>query len=183
MPISEFAFGALTQNRSSLEPSLGICRHCPARRIVDHARYRTSPPEEPMRDPKRLWRIRPDVNVVPVPPPVRKINSKGTACGIIAVNPRDGSRLLRFLVKAPYTDPEIGTTRLARARARQTQAQAVGRAATPQRTSTPDTSGWFGYRVIMARGSSWSASPIVRSHSPRSSHRDWWVRTCRAGCS
>jgi hypothetical protein len=36
-------------------------------------------PEEPMRDPKRLWRIRPDVNVVPVPPPVGKINSKGTA--------------------------------------------------------------------------------------------------------
>jgi hypothetical protein len=26
-----------------------------------------------------LWRIRPDVNFEPVPPPVRKINSKGTA--------------------------------------------------------------------------------------------------------
>jgi hypothetical protein len=26
-----------------------------------------------------LWRIWPDVKVVPVPPPVRKINSKGTA--------------------------------------------------------------------------------------------------------
>jgi hypothetical protein len=26
-----------------------------------------------------LWRIKTDVNVVPVPPPVRKINSKGTA--------------------------------------------------------------------------------------------------------
>jgi hypothetical protein len=26
-----------------------------------------------------LWRIRPDVKVVPVPPPVRKINSKGSA--------------------------------------------------------------------------------------------------------
>jgi hypothetical protein len=32
-----------------------------------------------MRDPKRLWRIRPDINVVPVPPHIRKINSKGTA--------------------------------------------------------------------------------------------------------
>ena len=37
------------------------------------------PPEEPTRDPKRLWRIRPDVNVVPVPPPARKIKSKGVA--------------------------------------------------------------------------------------------------------
>ena len=32
-----------------------------------------------MLDPKTLWRIKTDVNVVPVPPPVRKINSKGTA--------------------------------------------------------------------------------------------------------
>jgi hypothetical protein len=35
--------------------------------------------EEPMLDPKTLWRIRPDVNVVPVPPPARKINRKGIA--------------------------------------------------------------------------------------------------------
>jgi hypothetical protein len=34
---------------------------------------------EPVLDPKTLWRIGPDVNVMPVPPPVRKINSKGTA--------------------------------------------------------------------------------------------------------
>jgi hypothetical protein len=39
-----------------------------AQRIVDHARY-VQAPEEPMLDPKTLWRIRPDVNVVPVPPP------------------------------------------------------------------------------------------------------------------
>jgi hypothetical protein len=31
-----------------------------------------------MRDPKTWWRIKPVVNVVPAPPPVRKINSKGT---------------------------------------------------------------------------------------------------------
>jgi hypothetical protein len=35
---------------------------------------------------------------------------------VIAVNPRDASRLLRFLVDAPYTDPEIGQNSL-RARA------------------------------------------------------------------
>jgi hypothetical protein len=59
------------------------------------------------------------------PAPVRKINSKGPPFSMrgvraIAANPRDGSRLLQFLVKAPYSDPEIGTTRLARARARGT---------------------------------------------------------------
>jgi hypothetical protein len=59
-----------------------------------------------------LWRIRPDVNVVLVPS-VHKINSKGTAVlmrgvPVIAANPRDGSRLLRFFVNAPNTDPEIG---------------------------------------------------------------------------
>jgi hypothetical protein len=32
-----------------------------------------------MLDPETLWRIKTDANVVPVPPPVRKINSKGTA--------------------------------------------------------------------------------------------------------
>jgi hypothetical protein len=59
------------------------------------------------------------------PAPVRKINSKGPPFSMrgvraVAANPRDGSRLLQFLVKAPYSDPEIGTTRLARARARGT---------------------------------------------------------------
>jgi hypothetical protein len=29
-----------------------------------------------MRDPKTLWRLRPDVNGVPVAPPVSKINAK-----------------------------------------------------------------------------------------------------------
>jgi hypothetical protein len=67
-----------------------------------------------------LWRIRPDVNVKPVPPPVRKINSKSAAFSmrgvpVIAAVPRDGSRLLRFLADAPNTDPESGTTCLARA--------------------------------------------------------------------
>ena len=32
-----------------------------------------------MLDPKTLWRIKTDVNVVPVPPPVPRIHSKGTA--------------------------------------------------------------------------------------------------------
>ena len=78
MPISKLVFGALTQNRSSPGSSLGFAAIAGTPRIVDHARY-VQAPEEPMRDPKTLWRIRPDVNVVPVPPPVRKINSKGTA--------------------------------------------------------------------------------------------------------
>jgi hypothetical protein len=78
VPISKLVFGALTQNRSSPGSSLGFAAIAGTPRIVDHARY-VQAPEEPMRDPKTLWRIRPDVNVVPVPPPVRKINSKGTA--------------------------------------------------------------------------------------------------------
>jgi hypothetical protein len=36
----------------------------------------------------------------------------------IAANPREASRLLRFWVKVPNTNSEIGTTRLTRARAR-----------------------------------------------------------------
>jgi hypothetical protein len=71
----------------------------------------------------RLWPIiRPDVNVVPVRPPIRKINSKGTAVLNARGVPgsggkiREGSRLLRFWVEAPNTN-EIGTT-LSRARAR-----------------------------------------------------------------
>jgi hypothetical protein len=42
------------------------------------------------------------------------------ACRAMAANPREGSRLLRFWVKAPNTNSEIGTTRLARVRARGT---------------------------------------------------------------
>jgi hypothetical protein len=33
--------------------------------------------EEPMLDPETLWRIRPDINVVPIAPPVRKIGRHG----------------------------------------------------------------------------------------------------------
>ena len=33
--------------------------------------------EEPMLDPETLWRIRPDINVVPIAPPVRKIGRRG----------------------------------------------------------------------------------------------------------
>ena len=40
---------------------------------VPHAR------EEPMLDPETLWRIRPDMNVAPLAPPVRKINRPGIA--------------------------------------------------------------------------------------------------------
>jgi hypothetical protein len=37
----------------------------------------------------------------------------------MAANPREGSRLLRFWVKPPNTNSEIGATHLSRARARQ----------------------------------------------------------------
>ena len=40
---------------------------------VPHAR------EEPMLDPETLWRISDDMNVSPIAPPVRKINSQGIA--------------------------------------------------------------------------------------------------------
>ena len=39
VPISELVFGALTQNRSSLEPSLGFAAIAGTPRIVDRARY------------------------------------------------------------------------------------------------------------------------------------------------
>jgi hypothetical protein len=35
--------------------------------------------EEPLLDPKSLWRIPSDVNVSPIPPPVRNIDEKGRA--------------------------------------------------------------------------------------------------------
>jgi hypothetical protein len=38
-PISELLFGTLTQNRGSLEPSLGFVATAGTPRIVDHARY------------------------------------------------------------------------------------------------------------------------------------------------
>jgi hypothetical protein len=57
-----------------------------------------------MLDPKLLWCIKTDVNVVPVPPPVpspestakvRPFSMRGVSA--IAANPREGPRLLRFL--------------------------------------------------------------------------------------
>jgi hypothetical protein len=39
VPISELLFGTLTQNQSSLEPSLGFARIAGTPRIVDRARY------------------------------------------------------------------------------------------------------------------------------------------------
>src|SRR5215469_4698412 len=70
-------------------------------------------------------------------------------CGVpaIAGNPREGSRLLRFWVKTPNTNSEIGTTRLARAPACATRATTLdeteppryrGRGATPSNRSTGD---------------------------------------------
>jgi len=50
----------------------------------------------------------------------------------MVANPREGSRLLRFSVKAPNTNSEIGTTRLARARARRELAAAIGTATVPK---------------------------------------------------
>jgi hypothetical protein len=35
--------------------------------------------EQPMLDPETLWRIPRDMNVVPVPPPVRKVSNDGIA--------------------------------------------------------------------------------------------------------
>ena len=92
MPISELVFGVLTQNRSSLEPSLGFPAIAGTPHIVDHARY-AQPPEEPMLDPKTLWRLRPDVNGVPVAPPL-----------VAPVGPREPARLGRltaFLMSKP----------------------------------------------------------------------------------
>ncbi len=35
--------------------------------------------EQPMLDPENLWRIAPDMNVVAVPPPVRKVSREAIA--------------------------------------------------------------------------------------------------------
>ena len=131
VPIYELVFGTLTQNRSSLEPSLGFAAIAGPPCIVDRVPY-VQALEEPKRDPKRLWRIRLDDGPVSrrkldpknleahagtqyysVPPSIRKINSKGTA---VLNARRAGSRLLRFGAKVPNTSSEIGTT-LSRARA------------------------------------------------------------------
>jgi hypothetical protein len=71
-----------------------------------------------------LWGIRPDVKVVPVPPPVRKINSKGTAVlnarragnrGKFQETPQDYSG---FWLTPQTPTPKSAKTRLVRARAR-----------------------------------------------------------------
>ena len=59
VPISELVFGTLTQNRSSLEPSLGFAAIAGPPCIVDRVPY-VQALEEPKRDPKRLWRTRLD---------------------------------------------------------------------------------------------------------------------------
>jgi len=51
VPISELVFGTLTQNRSSLEPSLGFAAITGPSHVVDRARC-VQAPEEPKRDPK-----------------------------------------------------------------------------------------------------------------------------------
>jgi hypothetical protein len=45
--------------------------------------------EQPMLDPHTLWRIPPDIGVVPVPPPVRKVD--GTVIAILNAR-RAGNR-------------------------------------------------------------------------------------------
>jgi hypothetical protein len=35
--------------------------------------------EQPTLDPETLWRVPPDMNVMPLPPPVRQIDSNGMA--------------------------------------------------------------------------------------------------------
>jgi hypothetical protein len=62
--------------------------------------------------PQNVVRISPDVarSTAKAPP----FSMRGVPA--IAANPREGSRLLRFWLKAPSTNSDIGTTRLSRAR-------------------------------------------------------------------
>jgi hypothetical protein len=71
VPISELVFGTLTQNRSSLEPSLGFAAIAGTPCIVDRVPY-VQALEEPKRDPKTLWRTRLDDG----PASVRKLDPK-----------------------------------------------------------------------------------------------------------
>ena len=68
-------------------------------------------PEEPMRDPKTLWRIRPDVNVVSVRLPSAESTAKVPPFSMrgvpaIAANPREGSRLRRLCLKSQTPTPK-----------------------------------------------------------------------------
>jgi hypothetical protein len=67
--------------------------------------------EELKRHPKRLWRIRRDVNVVPGQSPIRKFTRKGTAVlnarrASNRGNSKRSSRLLQFWVKAKTSAPK-----------------------------------------------------------------------------
>src|SRR5260221_7096965 len=44
---------------------------------------------EPILDPAAVWRIPPDINVVPIPPPIRKIRAEGL---VVLNHRRAGSR-------------------------------------------------------------------------------------------
>ena len=108
MQISELVFGALTQNRSSLEPSLGFAAVAPARHIVD-----TYKPLKSRCGTPKVVAHQAGRQCCAGPPPVRKINSKGTAVlnARRAGNrgkPKRRPKTTPVLVKAPNTDPEIG---------------------------------------------------------------------------
>jgi hypothetical protein len=87
VPISELVFGTLTQNQSSLEPSLGFAAIAGTPRIVGPKRTRkgcgapdwTTVPR-PVRklDPKNLG-AHAGTQCYSAPPSIRKINRKGTA--------------------------------------------------------------------------------------------------------
>jgi hypothetical protein len=74
-------------------------------------------------------------------------------------NPRDGSRPIRFLVKAPYTDPEIGTSRpRARPCARQaTDDELMG---APNRSTLAATSS----QLLKCLGLAFSCSDSIVEH-------------------
>jgi hypothetical protein len=87
---------------------------------------------------------------------------------VIAANPREGSRLLRFWVKVPNTNSEIGTTRLARARARNwrygdSKATRGGISANSVRLTNPSCSSRFKVRDSIC----FEMSPISRLISPK----------------
>jgi hypothetical protein len=74
VPISELVLGALTQNRSSLEPSLGfaaIARHAAWWIMHDTVQERADA------GPQKV--VAHQANLVPVPPLARMINRKGIA--------------------------------------------------------------------------------------------------------
>jgi len=134
VPISELVFETLTQNRSTLEPSLGFAAIAgpPCLWIAYHTYkllksqsgtlkgcgapgWTMVPPPVRKLDAKNL-EAHAGTQCYSVPPSIRKINSKGTA---VLNARRGGSRLLRFWVKVPNTSSEIRHNSLARLRVRQ----------------------------------------------------------------